>query len=129
MLKKWRYWKFNTRNTYETIISFVIMPMNYSFLNTLIPSNFASNIFSRLWFFAQLNNSYIRAWITFAHWRNLYFRVGLSYDWKCSERHCVKYVENTRKYEYDSLHIRENTDQRNPVFRHISRSERTVLRC
>ena len=60
--------------------------------------------------------------------------------------HCVKYVEkglslirilphldrivsmfsriweNTGKYGYDLVHIQQNTDQRNPVFRQISRS-------
>ena len=29
---------------------------------------------------------------------------------------------NTGKYGYDSIHIRENTDQRKAVFPHISRS-------
>ena len=33
-----------------------------------------------------------------------------------------KFCPNTGKYRYDSVHIRENTDSRNPVFGHISRS-------
>ena len=43
--------------------------------------------------FAQLIDSYICAWIIFAHWKNLYFCIGLSYDWKCSARHYMKYDE------------------------------------
>ena len=41
---------------------------------TLIPSNFVRLLFPRT------NNLYIRARIIFAHWQNLYFRVGLSYE-------------------------------------------------
>ena len=71
-------------------------------------------IFARFIFvpsiFAQLNNSYICAQITFAHWQNLYFRVSQTYGWKCSARHCVKYV-NIRAFsdpffpEYGKNHI------------------------
>ena len=38
-------------------------------------------------------------------------------------------LEITEKYGYDSAHIRENTDQRKPVFRHISHSERIGVEC
>ena len=53
--------------------------------NYLNPIKFrASLIFAKFIFgpliFAQLNNSYIRARIIFTHWRNLYFRVGLSFE-------------------------------------------------
>ena len=32
-------------------------------------------------------------------------------------------------YGYDTVHIRENADQRKPVFQHISCSERTGVVC
>ena len=35
------------------------------------------------------------------------------------------YIPNRRKYGYDYVHIRQNTDHGKPVFRHISHSERT----
>ena len=94
-------------------------------LNTLIPSNFA-----------QLSNSYICTRIIFAHRQNLYFRLGLSHDWKCSARHCVKYAKirafsdpyfpqygqnRIRIFPYldrirDSVQIRENTDTILPTY-------------
>ena len=86
--------------------------------------------------FALLKNPYTCARIIFAHWQNLYFCVGLSYDRKYSVRQCVKYAEirtsciwTEGKYGYDSAQTRENNDQRKPVFRHTSRSERTEIGC
>ena len=40
--------------------------------------------------FAQLNSSYIRALLIFAHWQNLNFRVGLSYE-ICAEEKSANY--------------------------------------
>ena len=34
----------------------------------------------------------------------------------------LRFSPNTETYGYDSVHIRENTDLRKPVVRHISRS-------
>ena len=58
-------------------------------------------------------------------------RVSLSVFsrmWTESYRHLpvfgqnLRFCPNTGKYEYDLVHIRENTDRRKSVFRHISRS-------
>ena len=56
-------------------------------------------------------------------WTELYpyFPVfGQNQRWFCP---------NKGKYGYDSAHIRENMDQRKPIFRHISHSERTGVGC
>ena len=67
-------------------------------------------IFARFIFvlliWAQLSNSYSSARIIFALWQNLYFRVGLSYDWKCSARQCVKYAE-IRAFSYPYFPVYE----------------------
>ena len=43
--------------------------------------------------FVQLSNPYICSRIIVARCQKFYFRVGLSYDWKWSARHYVKYAE------------------------------------
>ena len=58
--------------------------------STLIPLNFLHILLLRDIFTI---NSYIRAQIIFAHWQNIYFPVSVSYNWKCSASHCVKYAK------------------------------------
>ena len=49
-----------------------------------------------------------------------------------SDIHCVKYAK-TRAFSdpyfpvYDSVHMRENTDQRKPAFRHSARSDKEEI--
>ena len=80
---------------FEVVFKLWLVYQNKSFaliLWYLNPIKFrGSLIFARFIFvpliFAQLNNLCIRA-LT-----NLYFPVCLSYDWKCSARHRVKYAK------------------------------------
>ena len=104
----WKTWKFSPRRTLKKSQFWINGWIGKIYLN---PIKFRAPLI-----FAQLNNSYIRAL------KNLYFRVSLRYDrfWFCP---------NTGKYRYDFAHIRENTGLRKPVFRHITRSERTGVEC
>ena len=79
--KGWPFWQvFQRLNVYLNPIKFRAFLIFARFIFVLL-----------IW--AQLNNSYSCARIIFALWQNLYFRVGLSYDWKCSARQCMNYAE------------------------------------
>ena len=107
-----------------------------TFTDTLI---IAPDCFLVFWFSIKGNQVY-NTWITYTPALLVSFQLLFS--------HCVKYVEarafcdpylpvcgqnririfqyldcpNTGKCGYDSVHMRENRDQRKPGFRHISRS-------
>ena len=59
---------------------FIYQKMVRYLLKYLNPIKLRASLIFAPSIFAQLNNSYIRTRIIFAHWQNLYFRVGLSYE-------------------------------------------------